>query len=146
MNGTPDRAWRFGLATMIGGGGLPEGRGLVLTPRGSIAMVEGDDAVRQAILLLLSTVPGERVMRPDYGCYIHRLIFSPNDDTTAGLAIHYVRRAVTRWEPRVEILSVDARRNDLEPERLDVLLEYRVRATRRVETLAVSVDLTGGAA
>ena len=41
---------------------------------------------------------------------------------------------------------VDARRNDLEPERLDVLLEYRVRATRRVETLVATLDLTGGAA
>jgi phage baseplate assembly protein W len=122
------------------------GQGLVLTPRGSVAMVEGDDAIRQAILLLLSTVPGERVKRPGYGCHIHRLIFSPNDDTTAGLAIHYVRRALDRWEPRVEIVSLDARRNDLEPERLDVLLEYRVRATQRVDTLIVSVDLTGGAA
>ena len=44
-------------------------------------------------------------MRPDYGCELHRLVFSPNDDTTAGLAIHYVRRALERWEPRVEVLS-----------------------------------------
>ena len=49
-------------------------------------MVQYNDSIRQAILLLFSTRPGERVMRPDYGCDIHRLVFSPNDDTTAGLA------------------------------------------------------------
>ena len=71
----------------------------------------GDEAVRQSILLLLSTIPGERVMRPTYGCHLHRLVFWPNDDTTAGLAIHYVRRAVERFEPRVEVIRVDATRD-----------------------------------
>jgi phage baseplate assembly protein W len=106
-------------------------------------MVAGEDSVRQAILLLLSTMPGERVMRPDYGCSLHELIFLPNDDTTAGLAIHYVRRAVERWEPRVEILRVDAGRNPEQPELLDVVLEYRVRATQRVEELSFSLNLRG---
>ena len=67
-------------------------------------------SVRQAILLLLSTRPGERVMRPTYGCDLHRLVFSPNDDTTAGLAIHYVRQALERWEPRIEVIRLDAGR------------------------------------
>ena len=57
-------------------------------------------------------------MRPDYGCDIHRLIFSPNDDTTAGLAIYYVQRALDRWEPRVEVLQPDARRDPEDPGRL----------------------------
>ena len=54
--------------------------------RGRLAMVEGNAAVRQAIQMLLSTAPGERVMRPGYGCDLQRLVFAPNDDTTAGLA------------------------------------------------------------
>ena len=62
-------------------------------------MTSGPDAVRQSILLLLSTRPGERVMRPDNGCDLYRLAFAPSDDMTAGLAIHYVRQAVERWEP-----------------------------------------------
>ena len=41
-------------------------------------------------------------MRPGYGCHLFRLAFAPNDDTTAGLAIHYVRQALERWEPRIE--------------------------------------------
>ena len=54
------------------------------------SMIAGDAAIRQSIILLLTTTPGERVMRPDYGCPLHRLMFQPNDATTAGLAIHYV--------------------------------------------------------
>jgi hypothetical protein len=104
-------------------------------------MVAGDDSVRQAILLLLSTRPGERVMRPDYGCEVHRLIFAPNDETTAALAIHYVRRALLRWEPRIDILKLDANPDPNTANLLVITLEYQVRATRVVEQIEVSLNL-----
>ncbi len=108
-------------------------------------MVEGAAAVRQAILMLLATRPGERVMRPNYGCHLHRLVFSPNDDTTAGLAIHYVRQAIERWDPRVEVVHLDATRSQDEstPGLLEISLEYRVRATVQTDRLAYPFDLTG---
>ena len=101
--------------------------------------------MRQAILLLLSTSPGERVMRPHYGCDLRRLVFSPNDKTTAGLAIHYVRQAIERWEPRIDIVRLDATQSaDAEMSgRLEIVLDYRVRATQRTERLAYVFDLTG---
>lgn len=135
------RAWRFihpDLDTAEGYAGLG------LSPRGSIAMVDDRDSVRQAILLLLSTIPGERVMRPDYGCRLHRLVFSPNDETTAGLAIHYVRQALDLWEPRIEVLRLDAGRNEEEPEQLTISLEYRVRATQQIDLTTFSFNLAGG--
>ena len=117
--------------------------GLTISPTGSFEMVEGYVSVRQAIMLLISTIPGERVMRPDYGCDLHKLIFSPNDATTAGLAIHYIRSALDRWEPRIDVLRLDAHRNPIDPGRLDILLDYRLRATHRDDALAFSVDLSG---
>jgi phage baseplate assembly protein W len=135
------RAWRFKYPILDA---PPAYAGLGLNPRGGVDMVDGNDSVRQAILLLLSTEPGERVMRPRYGCHIHQLIFMPTDDTTAGLAIYYVRRALEEWEPRIEILRLDARISEVEPGRLDILLEYQVRATQRMDTLTVSLNLTGG--
>lgn len=120
-----------------------EAAGLIISATGSVEMVEGYMSVRQAIMLLISTVPGERVMRPGYGCDLHKLIFSPNDDTTAGLAIHYIRQALDRWEPRIDVLRLDARRNPNDPGRLDILLDYRLRATHRDDALAFSVDLAG---
>jgi hypothetical protein len=107
-------------------------------------MVDDSDSVRQAILLLLSTIPGERVMRPDYGCQLHRLVFSPNDETTAGLAIHYVRQALDRWEPRIDVLRLDAERNTEDPEQLIISLEYRVRATQQTDATTFSFNLAGG--
>ena len=107
-------------------------------------MVEDHDSVRQAILLLLSTIPGERVMRPDYGCQLHWLVFSPNDETTAGLAIHYVRQALDLWEPRIEVLRLDAERNTENPEQLTISLEYRVRATQYTGATTFSFSLSGG--
>jgi phage baseplate assembly protein W len=106
-------------------------------------MVEGRESVRQAILLLLSTRPGERVMRPLYGCDLHQLIFAPNDGTTAGMAIHYVRQALQQWEPRVDILHLDAVRNPEDPGQLNIFLEYYVRSQQRSEELTYSVSLTG---
>ena len=119
--------------------------GLAFTPRGGLVMVGDRAAVRQALLLLLLTRPGERVMRPTYGCELHKLLFWPNDDTTAGLAIHYVRQAVQRWEPRVDHLRVDATRNPDNPARLDITMEYRVRSTGEEDRLSVQLRLDGGA-
>jgi hypothetical protein len=132
------RAWRF-LHPDID---MPEQfAGLGISPTGGIDMVDDQASVRQAILLLLSTIPGERVMRPDYGCDLHKLIFSPNDNTTAGLAIHYVRQALDRWEPRIQVNFLDADPNPDEAGRLDILLEYRLRRADRVDQLAFSVNL-----
>lgn len=134
------RAWRF-LHPDID---APEGfAGLGTTPTGRIDMVEERESVRQAILLLLSTRPGERVMRPDYGCDIHQLVFWPNDDTTAGLALHYVGKALNRWEPRVQVVKLDAARDDSEPGRLDVILTYRLRASQQVDSLMFSINVFG---
>lgn len=135
-------SWRFRIPPYDAPPGEPVG--LVIDPSGAIDTVVDDEAIRQSLMLLISTRPGERVMRPEYGCDLARLVFSPNDDTTAGLAIHFVRRAVERWEPRVEVLRVDATRDPEESTRLVIALDYRVRATLRGGNLEVGVDLQEG--
>lgn len=135
------RAWKF-IDPDPEVAGKPAG--LSTSNRGGIEMIEGKAAVRQAIFTLLATRPGERIMRPNYGCNLHRLVFSPNDETTAGLAIHYVRQAIERWEPRVEIIRLDSSRSDAMPGVLELYLEYRVRATLQTERIAYAFDLTGG--
>ena len=83
-------------------------------------------------------------MRPHYGCNLRSLVFSPNNDTTAGLAIHYVRQAIERWEPRVEVIRLDATQSPALPGQLEIYLEYRVRATQQTERLTYAFDVTGG--
>lgn len=136
-----DRGWRFSHPDLDDPGSRS---GIVRAPSGAVAMVEGGAAVRQALLLLLTTRPGERVMRPTYGCDVYRLIFSPNDATTAGLAIHYVRRAVEQFEPRIDLERVDAGPHPDRPERIVISVDYRVRLTRQHDVLELELPLDGG--
>ncbi|MCE8419231.1 GPW/gp25 family protein [Rhodovulum sulfidophilum] len=113
---------------------------------GALALLPEAACIRQDLLLLLLTVPGERVMRPAYGCHLDRLLFQPNDETLAGLAIHYVRQAMARFEPRIEILRLDAGRpaeagaGNL----LEIVLSYRIRRSRTEDGLVLQVDLDAG--
>jgi Bacteriophage baseplate protein W len=117
--------------------------GFEVVRAGGLVMVELEHSIRQAIYLLVTTIPGERVMRPDYGCDLYQLVFAPNDNTTAGLAIHYVKRALDRFEPRVDVVRIDAAANLDDPGQLDITLEYRVRATQQPGRVSVSMSLTG---
>src|ERR687886_173169 len=80
--------------------------------RGRIAVATYADEIEQAMHIILSTALGQRVMRPEFGCRIHELLFAPIDTNIAGLMISYVEEALGRWEPRI-----------------DVLIRYRVRST-----------------
>ena len=74
---------------------------------GSVALVSSDAEIQEAIHLILATAPGERPMRPEFGCGIHQYLFAPADGGTAGLMAQEVRRALDRWEPRITVASVD---------------------------------------
>ncbi len=141
MNQGNRRSWLFVHPDFATEGLEP---GLAVSTRGGIAMVEQPGSIRQAILILLTTLPGERVMRPAYGCDLFKLVFSPNDDTTAGLAIHFIRRALDRWEPRIDIIHLDATRNRDEPARLDISLDYKIKAIQRTDQVGFSINLAEG--
>lgn len=117
--------------------------GLGTDAAGRVAVASTDEGVRQSLLLLVSTSPGERVMRPDYGCPLNRLVFQPLDQTTEGMAIHYVERAVRRWEPRAEVLRVDAHRSADHEGCLTIELHYRVRSSRREHQMEFEISTLG---
>lgn len=95
---------------------------------GAVRLFSGADDVDAAIRLILSTVPGERVMRPDFGCSMWELIFAPLTTSTLGQVEQAVREALDRWEPRIELDLVDATGEQATG---TVLIEvsYRIRAT-----------------
>ncbi|WP_081995026.1 GPW/gp25 family protein [Deinococcus radiopugnans] len=139
-----EQGWRFVHPDLDDPQRRGEPAGLQLH-QGGIQMVSGAALVRQSLLMLISTRPGERVMRPEYGCHLSRLMFAPNDDTTAGLAIHYVRQAVERWEPRAAVLHLDAGRDPDAPQVLRLTFQYRVRGTRQDDHLRFALNLGGEA-
>ena len=96
---------------------------------GDVALAEGETDIEQAIRIVLSTTPGERIMRPEFGCGIHAYVFSTVDTTTLTLIEEEVLDALTRWEPRITVRSVDASVSDAATGRLTVEIDYRVRRT-----------------
>jgi len=96
--------------------------------RGRIALASQETDIEQAIRIILLTPKGQRMMRPDFGCHIHELVFAQNDGTTAGLAVHYVTEALNMWEPRIRVLEVKASTDD-SGSRLLIDIEYEIKAT-----------------
>jgi uncharacterized protein len=97
--------------------------------RGRIAMARQERDVEEAIRIILLTPKGQRVMRPEFGCRIHDLAFSPNNATLMGLASYYVEEALAMWEPRISVEEVNARVDADSSERLLIDIKYRIKAT-----------------
>jgi Bacteriophage baseplate protein W len=109
---------------------------VAIDPRtGSIAVAEYEADVRQSILIILETSRGERVMRPDFGCGIHDLVFEVIDVSTLTRIETAVREALTKYEARIEVLSVDVDPREERQGQLIIALEYRNRRTNQVGNL-----------
>ena len=94
-----------------------------------IHMSPGDDGVRESIWMILSTSPGERLMRPDFGCGLHDMVFSVNSAGTANAVAAEVRDALAVWEPRIDVLDVFAAPDTTDPNLLQIEINYQVRST-----------------
>lgn len=101
---------------------------MAINARGGVQQSSGLEKVREAILILLGTLYGERLMRPTFGCNLKSLAFEPNNLATANLAKHYVTQGLTDNEPRI-ILGTVAVSNDNVNGRLVINIQYRIRAT-----------------
>lgn len=102
---------------------------------GGVALAEYEADIRQAILIILETAPGERVMRPDFGCGIHDLVFEVVDVATLTRVESAVRDALIRYEARIEVLGVRADPLRAADGELRIELEYRVRRTNQIGNL-----------
>lgn len=96
----------------------------VVPETGRFAMVGELEVVTQALRLLLRTTPGERLMRPDYGCNLRRYLFAPNTTATRRLLAEEVSRAILRYEDRITLNGVDVTANPTEPAQVDILVRY----------------------
>ena len=97
--------------------------------RGRIALARQERDVEEAMYMILLTPVGQRVMRPEFGCRIHDLIFAPNDATTIGLARYYVEDALGMWEPRIQLQEVHVQPDPENQARLLIHIRYEVKAT-----------------
>jgi uncharacterized protein len=107
---------------------------LRISPTGGIALVSGEREIEEAIRLVLATAPGERPMRPDFGCAIHDMVFAPVNEATAGRIQHEVYSSLDRWEPRIEVDDVEVTAGE-EQGVLFIDVRYSVRGTNNPRSL-----------
>jgi phage baseplate assembly protein W len=102
---------------------------------GGIARAAYEVDIRPSIIIILSTGRGERLMRPDFGCGIHDLVFETINQTTITRMTTAITQALVKYEARIEILSVNVNPIRAEDGLLLIELQYRVRRTNQTGNL-----------
>ena len=110
---------------------------------GRLEMASDEASIAQAILIILQTNKGERVMMPDFGCDLEKLLFSPDNKTTFHIAEQSVERALSEWEPRIKVLGVSAGPDANDMSRLLIKVEYLVRSKNSRHNLVYPFYLRG---
>ncbi len=94
---------------------------------GGIALVSQEREIEESIRLVLATAPGERPMRPEFGCAVHDYVFAPADAATAGDIAYAVRVSLERWEPRIDLQDVSVRFDEVDSGTLYIDIRYSLR-------------------
>jgi phage baseplate assembly protein W len=117
---------------------------LAVDPSGNISLAAYEEDVRQAILIILGTAKGERVMRPDFGAGLKTLVFEPINTTTMALTKVRVQEALVQWEPRIDQVAVDVTAGQRALGQLNIGISYRIRSTNTFYNIVYPFYLTEG--
>lgn len=112
-----------------------------VNPKGGLSYSKYEQDIEEAILIILGTARGERLMLPDFGCGIHNLVFAPINPTTIGDIQHHVMEALSKWEPRIEVLRIDVEQ-DRQEAKLLIRIDYRVLSTNTYANIVYPFYLT----
>ena len=111
---------------------------------GSLRYVADAELVSEGIEIVLGTSPGERQMRPEFGCDIYELVGEANTASLRGMVREKVRDALMRWEPRIDVLDVRVESPGEQKNRLDIRIDYRLRSNNAFFNLVYPFFLTEG--
>ncbi|HJS23125.1 MAG TPA: GPW/gp25 family protein [Pyrinomonadaceae bacterium] len=124
------------------------GTGWAFPPRpdanGTLRYVSGEELVIEGIEIVLGTSPGERQMRPEFGCAIYELVGEANTVALRGLVRERVREALTLWEPRIDVLDIRVEAPEEQQNRMDIHIDYRIRSNNSFFNLVYPFFLTEG--
>ncbi|MEM5773703.1 MAG: GPW/gp25 family protein [Anaerolineaceae bacterium] len=116
---------------------------LQVNARHEFALSEAERDIEQSIRIILGTRPGERVMRPTFGCRVYELLFEPRDSTTFSMLRKYVEDALAFWEPRITVLSVNPTLDENNDSSIYVEIEYRIKETHDLRSIVYPFFLVG---
>jgi phage baseplate assembly protein W len=116
---------------------------LQISQQGGFALAKGINDIEQSIRIILGTAPGERMMRPEFGCRIHELVFAPDNAGTRKLVSYFVEEALKRWEPRIEVKEVESSADPARDGALMVEIKYQVKDTYDERSIVYPFFLEG---
>ena len=115
------------------------GKGWAFPPQigaqGGVALASEFNEIEQAMKIILLTSPGQRVMRPKFGCRIHELLFAPNNAATAAQAARFTEDALEMWEPRIKVTDVKVFSDPYQDGRLIIEVQYKLKPTNDKRSL-----------
>lgn len=121
------------------------GRGIGFPPRiapdGQLVWSAGELNVRESIAIILRTRPGERLLRPDFGCGLDRYLYEPNNVATLRLIQEEIKQAITRWEPRVSLDDIRVATSAEDERAVEITIVYTLIATQRRERMGLTLAL-----
>jgi phage baseplate assembly protein W len=122
------------------------GKSLSFPPRvgadGRFVWSSGEDNVRESIAVILRTEPGERVGLPDFGAGLARFLFEPNTVATHARMQDAIRRALDRWERRIQVEAIEVAAHPADAETAVATITYRLVATAALERISLSIPLS----
>lgn len=100
-----------------------------------------DASIREVMLNILLTRPGERLQRPDFGAGLLNFVHQPNNETTRNLMASVVRKALERWEPRVSVEAVEVAPSPTSVADVHINIRYRMRFAQMPAELGFTFNL-----
>ena len=95
---------------------------------GTVAMSEAEEDIEESLRILLGTYPGERLMRPNFGCRIRDYCFNDYKETTLTQISEEIKESVILFEPRIEIENIDIKAEAMD-EVMEICIYYKIIAT-----------------
>jgi len=115
-----------------------------LDSSGKFKLSKYEEDIEESIRIILGTIPGERVMRPEFGCGIYEYVFSTINISNLALIEEEVKKALTLYEPRIEIIKIKASADTNREGLVLIEIEYRVISTNTRQNLVYPFYLTEG--
>jgi phage baseplate assembly protein W len=115
-----------------------------INPTGGINWSSGPQRIQDSIWIILSTSPGERVMRPTFGAGVKDYVFEPNSPTMQARLASAIKNALSQWEPRIDVDDVTVTQDANQPNHVLASIQYRIRATNELFNMVYPLYLQEG--
>lgn len=116
----------------------------VFSLEAGVGMASGAEDVQQSLIILLNTLPGERIMRQEYGCDLNQFMFANINAELMAEVETQIYDSVLKDEPRAELTAVNVSQEESALNRLHVQVVYRLRGSDVSQSVNAQLDIGNG--